>query len=41
MAIVIADTLAEARDAAEMVDADYEVLSANVHLDAADADGTP
>ena len=41
VAIVIADTLAEARDAAEMVDVAYEVLPANVNTNAADADGTP
>ena len=41
VAIVIADTLAEARDAAEMVDVAYEVLPANVDTNAADADGTP
>lgn len=41
VAIVIADTLSEARDAAELVNVDYEVLTANVDTDAADADGTP
>ena len=41
VAIVIADTLAEARDAAELVNVDYEVLPANVDTDKADADSTP
>ena len=41
VAIVIANTLAEARDAAELVEVDYSVLPANVDTDKADADGTP
>ncbi len=41
VAIVIANTLAEARDAAELVEVDYGVLPANVDTDKADADGTP
>ncbi len=38
---VIAETLAQARDAAELVDLDIEPLPANTDLDAAVADGAP
>ncbi|MDE0058358.1 MAG: xanthine dehydrogenase family protein molybdopterin-binding subunit [Defluviicoccus sp.] len=41
VAVVIADTLARARDAAEAVDVDFEPLDANVDTAAADAEATP
>jgi carbon-monoxide dehydrogenase large subunit len=41
VALVVAETAAQARDAAEAVAVDYEVLPANVDTARADADGTP
>ncbi len=41
VAVVIADTRANARDAAELVDIDYETLPAVADLEAASANGAP
>jgi carbon-monoxide dehydrogenase large subunit len=41
VAVVIAETLAEAKDASEAIVVDYEVLPANVDTAAAQAKGTP
>lgn len=41
VAFVVAETLAQARDAAELVTVDYDELPAQIDLDAADADGRP
>jgi carbon-monoxide dehydrogenase large subunit len=41
VAVVVAETAAQARDAAEMIEVDYEVLDAVVRADAAVAEGAP